>query len=486
MKKQLKQNIYLFLKSAIAGFLVFGPCVFSFYDFFFYLVPAAVSTVMGLLLKGKKESVVFIPALNLVYCLIFLKPVNYKNFIIADILNIRKVNHLLSLRMDSLTAVYLLFFLISMATALAIHAAHKGEGEKTAKNRKWISYILLSLVVLNLILQSAFFNPAFFKACAADSERQILLNDNSSYLRIYFMECQGYHHYTAYFMTFNFSRDFGGLAPNYYLGYRLPGFFMMLKFLTFCQGILIPVYFIVFSAIAVIAVFLIGKKFMTYPEVLVGAFLISPFFAYGIPSWHMLMMEYWSLFFMLISLCFYVYEKDAPAVLFMSLAAICRIPFIAPCFLLIAASLFSDKKRNLYLLAIPAVVSVITLASHVLILHLYFRDVVPRGLLTGYRGEGWLFIKKVFEFASPFYAGWHFLIIAVAVLAFISLFFLRRDLQVFLGGYLFIFLIFFYLKGNGLRNYWGIFTTPVMMFTAGFYPLALNKLFKTKPARREA
>lgn len=476
-------RLYSFITAAIAGFLVFGACAFSFYNSLFWIIPLIPASIMALIWRGRKESLLVTPALNLLFSFFFFRPADFRRFVFADVLNFQRISQALTAHFKAPVLVYLWVLLISIAAALILHKIYKLDSRRRDPYRNTVIYSLLVLILVNMVLQMVLFNPDFFKAMNTDSESRLLMNDNSKYKRIYFMVCNGYRYYVAFFTTLHFYS--GQDAHRFYFGYRLPGLWMLLKYITFGNGMLVQLYYILFALASAIASFLIMRRFLPMEESLTASVLLAPFLYYGIPGWHMLHDEYWCIFFMIIALAFSVYKKDPWAVLFLSLGAMIRVHFIAVTFLFPLAALFSKEKKNIAFLTIPFMVSIVVIISHLFVLHTFYRHLFADGLLLGFQGEGWFFVRKVLDFGAPFYSHWEILQTSFIILAIVSLFFIERRWRVFLGGYLIIFMAFFIFKGEGYRQYYGILSTPIFMLTAAFYPLAVSYFLKANPDCRE-
>lgn len=335
-----------------------------------------------------------------------------------------------------------------------------------APRRRHVVLGVLLFLLANQALQMADFVPGLFARAGRDAPPgAVMRTDNAQYLRILYRMSRGQACYDAQFDTFVFDR--GMEPPRYAFGYRMPGLFHLLGWAAAWEPARLPSLYLAFSLATTLGLFALAKTLVPEEAALLPPWLAAPFLAYGLPGIHWLMTEYWALFLWVPALLAFQRRQDGLAALCMSLSAMTREQMLLPALAMLAAGALARPRHHLALLAVPVAVSLATMAAHVGILSLAYPEIVPGGAVTGYHGEGWVFMQRLLAFGAPFYAQYGLLAPVIGLLAVLGMARLPRPLLVALGLPVVGFLLFSYLKGGGWRTYWAILTTPWLLVLAG-------------------
>jgi len=447
--------LLVLLRVAGIGLLAWSALSAAFWQPAFFLVPFLVAWMMRAGAPGSGPERWVIPPLNGVLAWLVATPTDPGSLPVRDFLNHGLVNqHLLSWH-PWLWAWSILAGLGVLALPVRWLRPMAG----------WV----LGLVVAGYLLNSALLNPGFFAGMAQDSGKDITYNDNSTYRQVYHRVVAGQAYYPAYIESFMLLRPPADATPNYAFGFRLPGSFLMWKYLTSGYPLGVPVLFLALCAASMVAVHRAGLCWLEPEEAVLAPVLLGPVLTYGVPGWHFLMADYWAMLFFLIALPWFALGRVGPAALLLSLSTTIREFMVAPVSLFLLAGLCDPRLRPRWMLGLPLASCLVVLGSHLFIVNTAFAEMAFGGNVTGYQGEGWVFLVRMLHYGAPFYARWDLMLPVIFCFALLGLWGLPWSMRILLGGHLGTFFVFAWLFGLGVRTYWGIMVLPVLMILAGWF-----------------
>lgn len=425
----------------------------------FPLVPFLAAWLMRVCLPGAGPERWGIPLLNGVLAWFLATPTDPGSLPIRDFLNHGLVN-------QHLAAWHPWLWAWSVLAGLAI----------LAFPARWLQPMagwVLGLVLAGYLLSGALLNPGFFLGMNQDSGMGITYNDNSTYRQVYHRVVAGQAYYPAYIESFMLLRPPTDTTPAYAFGYRLPGSFLIWKYLTSGWPLGVPVLFLLLCAGAMIAVHRAGLCWLRPGEAVLAPVVLGPVLVYGIPGWHFLMADYWAMLVFLIALPWFASGRVAAVALLVSVSTTIREFMLAPAGLVLLAGLCDPRFRPRWMLALPLVSCLVVLGAHLYVVNTAFPEMAHSGAVIGYRGEGFPFVLRMLHYGAPFYARWDLMLPVVGILALLGLWAMPWPMRILLGGHLVAFGGFAWLHGEGMRFYWGIMVLPILAVLAGWF-LALR------------
>ncbi len=447
--------LLLLLRVAGVGLLAWASLAAATWQPAFFLVPFLVAWMMRACAPGLGPERWAIPLLNGLLAWLVATPTDPGTLPVRDFLNHGLVNQHLASWHDWLWA----WSVLAGAAVLKLPA-------------RWLRPMagwVLGLVIAGFLLQSALLNPGFFLGMAQDSGKGITYNDNSTYRQVYHRVVAGQAYYPAYIESFMLLRPPTDSTPTYAFGYRLPGSFLIWKYLTAGYPLGVPILFLALCAGSMVAVYRAGLCWLEPEEAVLAPVLLGPVLTYGIPGWHLLMADYWAMFLFLIALPWFALGRVGPAALLLSVSTTIREFMLAPVSLFLLAGLGDARLRPRWMLGLPLASCLVVLGAHLFVVNTAFPEMAHTGAVTGYRGEGFVFLVRMLHYGAPFYARWDLMLPVVLFFAFVGLWGLPWPMRILLGGHLVAFFVFAWLFGEGVRTYWAIMVLPVLMVLAGWF-----------------
>jgi len=447
------------------GFLSWSGLAAATWQPAFALVPVLTAWMMAACARGRER--LAIPILNAALAWLVASPTDPGSLPVQDFQNHLLVNT----------------FLQSWQPELPVWAFLAGLAVLALPDRTWrpVAPVVLALVVAVNLLQATLLNPAFFFGMAHDSGAEPVFNDNSSYRQVYHRVAAGQSYYPAYIDSFTHLRPPGEAAPRYGFGFRLPGSFMLWKYLSGRHPMVVPVLYLGLCAAAMAAVYRTGLNWLPPQQAVLAPVLLGPILTYGIPGWHFLMADYWGMLLFLISLPWFAAGRAAPVALLLSVSTTIREFMLAPAALALVAGLADRRMRPRWMLVLPLLSSALVLGTHVYLMKTAYVELTGGGMVSDYSGEGIAFVTRMLHFAAAMFGRWDLALPVVLILAAVGLFRIPRPLQILLGGHLVAFGAFALLHGTGSRVYWGIMFNPVLLILAGWALADLPRQETPKP-----
>jgi hypothetical protein len=445
----------LLLRVAGVGLLAWASLAAAIWQPAFLLVPFLVAWMMRACAPGSGPERWAIPLLNGLLAWVVATPTDPGTLPVRDFLNHGLVNQHLAFWHPWLWA----------WSVLAGWAVVSLPARWLRPTAGWI----LGLVIAGFLLQSALLNPAFFLGMAQDSGMGITYNDNSTYRQVYHRVVAGQAYYPAYIESFMLLRPPTDSTPAYAFGYRLPGSFLIWKYLTSGHPLGVPILFLALCAGSMVAVYRAGRCWLEPEQAVLAPVLMGPILTYGIPGWHLLMADYWAMFLFLLALPWFALGRVGPAALLLSVSTTIREFMLAPTLLFLLAGLGDARLRPRWMLGLPLASCLVVLGAHLFVVNTAFPEMAHGGAVVGYRGEGFVFLARMLHFGAPFYARWDLMLPVVFCFAFVGFWGLPWPMRILLGGHLLAFFIFAWLFGEGVRTYWAIMVLPVVMILAGWF-----------------
>lgn len=447
-----------FWLAALAGLFVWCALAAAVWQPAVWLVPIITAWLLAVLCpEAVKARAVRLGLLNAVLAFLTLNVNLYESLLSADVVTLSKVAPFLG------THVWPLTILAGLAGAIMPCFS----GRSWMKSRKTVMAVLFVTAAL-YIAQAATLNPVYFMAVTRDSGLSRVGTDSAIYRQIYRRVCSGDPVYDAISVVVSVAGPVQA-SPTFVGGYRMPGIFMLWKYLSFGCPFMLMILFLLFTLLSMWSVFSAGEAFLSPPRALVSALLIGPVFFYGTVSWLMLMTEYWAIFFVIFSLPFLSRGRLAPAVLMLSLAAFLREFMLASAALLILAALLDKRLQPKWMSAVPLAAGAVCFALHVYNLCVNYRELITDGLSYPVKeASGWPVVLNMMQYAEPFYAGWVWVMPLMFIVAAASAFRIPRALNAVLGGTALIFVTFSFFNARMSSFYWGIIPIVSVLIMGGW------------------
>lgn len=344
---------------------------------------------------------------------------------------------------------------------------------QTKVTKKLIIFFLMVFILMNFAINATVLNSKILQVASYEPPAEKYAFDGALYLKIFYLMKKGNGFYSSFAQAFDQDYRMSGYPPVVF-GWRLPTIFYIWSLLLPANGAYLNLAFTVSSLVCLIAVYLVVKKFVEASLALIAPFLLAPYLLYGVKTWWFPFPEYWGMFFVVLCLVFYCYDKQILSIIFALLAVLVKELFLfLPVAGLLAGFYLRDRRRIL-LWCIPLIGFMFQFSFHYYAVKPYLQP-TPFDISAWTHG-GWNYFKMTAIFGmAPFARGiimrWVFLLMAT-----LGVTQLPKKERLFFGGLLLLPILAFLLVGTGKwGGYWGIIYMP---FALIYVPLFLGYLHK--------
>lgn len=318
---------------------------------------------------------------------------------------------------------------------------------------KFLTVTVLFLLVLQ-ILVSGQINGSTVRAELVASQGDSVETDMRGFIKTYQLMKTGENFYDAFqkgmtaAMHVSFAVDIGGWREPFvfYLWTLLPG-----------NGVAIYYLFELLTAGTLVAAYFIARKFLPARFALLSPFILFPYFHYPLSDLTLLQVEWWGMFFLVLGLGFYFYQRMFAAGIFFALALLTRELYLIPIAGLI---LLKPKAKLIAPLVVP-------LAFYFLI---HLPNIFARGAVIS-RGFGARKDLAAINFPLAF-SSWNYLLGIYRPFLILTIVSMMRGWRnfVILASWIPFFLITVFMATNGVidqwHDYWGIYFMPLLLVSA--------------------
>lgn len=352
------------------------------------------------------------------------------------------------------------------------------------KLKKGASGLVISLVVMSFLANGFLLTSLIARSANVEPEPYRYQFDGIKWLKAFYFMKKGTNYYQAAWLADKL--DARKLVFSQPLQYRLPTIFWLWRILP--SGAAIVYLFLFMSAITLLCVFLVGRRYGGNLAGYVASVLLYPYLIWGAATTYFSFAEYWGLFFVAIALLLLAYERNILAIPFFLIAAAIREQFALFLVLGIFTSLLRKEWRESSIWTAASGLMAILVRYHGLMAKRYIPPVraatvsvrffqeyaAPQfGNLLGRNSFGIeplviprFLLIDVFSFADA-------VLLIFMVLAIVGLLWRRPSaLTILLAPYLVI-LIFLSLVVEPSRTYWAVIYMPFVFLA---WPWVLSKL----------
>lgn len=328
---------------------------------------------------------------------------------------------------------------------------------------KKITILILLLYIISFAATPVIKN--YFQIDLTEPHDKSYVSDELSFLKTYYLMEKGYGYYEA----FKISRErlaFGSnLQPDIFT-WRMPTVFYVWNIFT-QDGEQILTLFILLSAVTLVAVFLILKKFVNTLLSVFGSMLLLPYFFDTFRyKTAFLFIEWWGTLFFVIGFAAYLYRRNLLSVLFLELAVSTREIFIVPLgFLFMVTLLRRESWKSL--------LTVVVLSLGIYLLH----SLNVKGLVEEVAGFNFFsrfhpwsirdFQRMIaFSMRNYIFLGLktHYLFLLLGILGLVKGIFSKKT-TVLLVSSVTSLILFLPLVSVYDNDYWGIMFVPFIIFS---------------------
>lgn len=314
-----------------------------------------------------------------------------------------------------------------------------------------------------------------------EPKNKAYFTDETKYLKTFYLLGKGFPYYQAHYQAM---KQMAGEEAEVWTkdawGWRLPTVFYFWKFFT-NQGEGIFNLFLFMSFLTFINAFLIAKKFVSPKLALLASFILIPYFFNALKSTSFLFITWWALFFFILGLTCFFYQKLAWSTLFFTLSIITREHFIIPFIFMFLISYFFKKKKYPFL--IPIIIFFLVAKFH----SFQVEKIVNLSHSLGLQQRLGGFSKKLLLATLSFSTNLYFSIdwrpaliwLSFALVGLISLTLKSKDKYlplIALASFSPLIIILPFMCNSTWQDYWGVFYVP----TGAIFSLTIFRLFKEK------
>jgi hypothetical protein len=289
--------------------------------------------------------------------------------------------------------------------------------------------------------------------------------DMDDYLRTFYLMKRGQLYYPAHKKAV-VENAFKTVMSSNLWSWRFPTLFLLWQLIPTQTGIGILTLFLFCALVSLSSsYFFIFKMLPDHKKYLaiLAPYLLYPYFHFGVRDATLLQAEWWGVFFIIIALTAWVYQKKWLSVFWFTAAVLTREIFIIPLVLTLLGYLLLRKKEWVYF-TIPLTFFLIVLYVHSQFVK-QFADTSTDFLTPRLHSFGIAILRVTLAFGSWEYYFYRFRIFIIFyILALWGLF--KKSENVLLLGPFFILPLTFLFIGTSIYNdYWGVMYMPVILLT---------------------
>ncbi|MBI4744692.1 MAG: hypothetical protein HY776_07750 [Actinobacteria bacterium] len=339
-----------------------------------------------------------------------------------------------------------------------------------------VIYFLLIFILVNFVNTTIFQNERLIKFASVEPSAEQYAFDGLIFLKTFYLMKNGSDYYNSFSLA-SLLDSRNDRAPWRIQFFRMPTIFLFWRYFLPAGGENIIYNFVLFSLFCLISSFLLIRKFSDNRTAILAPFILAPYLVYGATSQWFMAIEYWGLFFAIIAVVFYVYDRLILAIIFSLIAVSVRELYL---FLPLTGFIVGVYKKNFK----EAMFWIFSIAGFILIYIIHYiaaSSFLDSSLTDASSWGAWFngglaFLVRTMSFGLYYFKGMEFFRLA-SFLALIGLFFLNENYKkLFLAGIIFIPLISFLFIGTGYwGDYWGIIYIPFALMLS---PLFLDFVIK--------
>lgn len=447
-----KKDLIEFGVSILAGFLVFSSLVRTVAPFPDILIALITGLFMGLFFKDLKRAAIAGFLVGSIGSFIFEFPPASAVF----------------LGLPTVIVFFLQGLIVMLGSILSTSIRAK-------EIKKLVILALMGFILMNFAINATVLNSGILQVASYEPPAESYAFDGFLYLKTFYLMKKGNGFYSSFAQAFDQDYRTSGYPPVAF-NWRFPTIFYIWSLLLPANGAYLNIAFTISSLICLVAVYLIAKKFVEDSLALVAPFLLAPYLLYGVKTWWFPFPEYWGMFFAVLCLLFYCYDKQVLSIVFALLAVLVKELFLfLPVAGLLAGFYLHDRKRIL-LWCIPLIGFMLQFGLHYSTVKPFLRP-MPFDISAWTHG-GWDYLKVTAIFGMDLFARetimrWVFLLMATSGVAQ-----LPKKERLFVGGLLLLPILTFLVIGTGKwGGYWGIIYMPLaLIYVPLFFQFALGEL----------
>lgn len=234
---------------------------------------------------------------------------------------------------------------------------------------RWPTLIVFHLILFFLI--SSFLNSSTLRTTVSkEPQANTYSNDYLAFLRNYYLVEKGYNYYDALVLSHTQDVRSNELPPNFW-NWRMPTYVYLWQIFPGTGGYPVYLFFLLISSSTMLVVYWTTSQFLDKKISVLSPYLVLPYFHFAARDISFLAMEWFGLFFVLVTLFFVLKRKFILIFISGLLAALLRETFIVYILSLTALSFIFKKYKIAAALILSFSIFLVFLIIHVLRVYNY-------------------------------------------------------------------------------------------------------------------